>query len=155
MQKDPGFAVARALLAETYDNLGEADKAKAEAKKAAEGLAGASPYEAARIQATVALIDGDPAAAEKAYASLCEITPSDAEAFFQLASVRHQQANYPGALEAYGRVVALDPKYAKAHAALGQALFRRRQPGRSGPGAEHRGRSSSTRPGTTKGKAPS
>jgi tetratricopeptide (TPR) repeat protein/TolB-like protein len=123
VQKDPGFSIARALLAETYENLGDSVKAKAEAKKAAEGLPTASPYEAARIQASVALIDGDLEAAEKAYASLCDITPSDAEAFFQLAQVREEQPNFPGALEAYRRVVALDPKYAKAHASMGKVLY--------------------------------
>ena len=121
--KDPAFSVARALLAETYHELGESDKAKAEAKKAAEGLATASPYDAARIRATVAIVDGDLVAAEKAYASLCEITPSDPEAFFHLASARADQSDNKGALEAYQRVVALDPKYANAHLYLGRVQY--------------------------------
>ncbi len=123
VQKDSSFFVARALLAETYQTLGYAEKATSEAKKAAEGLGTASPYEAARIQATVALIDGDLKAAEKAYTSLCEITPSDPGAFFQLASVREQGGDLNGAVEPYRKVVALDPKYASAHVALGRVLF--------------------------------
>lgn len=122
VQKDPAFSVARALLAETYDALGYSEKGLAEAKRAAAGLGMASPYEAARIRATLARIEGDPEAAEKAFGSLCEITPSDAEAFFDLASIREERGNLKGALEAFRRVVALDPKHPGAHFSLGRVL---------------------------------
>jgi tetratricopeptide (TPR) repeat protein len=122
VQTDPGFSMAQALLAETYDILGYSDKAQDAAKKAAAGLGNASPHEAARIQATMARVAGDLDAAEKAYAKLCEITPSDAEAFFNLASVRQQRGELEGAEEAYRRVIALDPKYPNARVALARLL---------------------------------
>ena len=115
VQKDPDFSMARALLAETYDELGSSEKASDEAKKAAASLGSASPYEAARVRATLASMGGDLPAAEKAYASLCEITPNDAAAFFELASIREARGNLPGALDAFRRVVALDPKHPSAH----------------------------------------
>jgi tetratricopeptide (TPR) repeat protein/TolB-like protein len=122
VEKDPAFSVARAMLAETYDRLGYSDKASAEAKTAAAGLGSASPVAAARIRATLALMEGDFEAAEKAYASLCEITPSDADALFSLATVREKRGNLPGALEAFRRVVALDAKNPSARFALGRLL---------------------------------
>lgn len=124
VKKDPSFSMARAVLAETYDALGYSDKAAAEAKNAAAGLGSASPYEAARIRATLARIEGDSEAAEKAYESLCEITPSDAEVFFELASIREEGGNLPGAKDAFQHVVALDPKHPSAHFALGRLLFK-------------------------------
>ncbi len=123
VQKDPGFSVARALLAETYETLGYSDKAAAEADRAAAALGSSSPYEAARIRATLNRLRGDLESAEEAYASLCEITPSDAEAFFSLASVRQDRGNLQGALESLRRVVALDPRHPKAHFAMGKLLF--------------------------------
>ena len=123
VRKDPGFSIAYALLAETYDNLEEPDKAAGAAKKAGDGLGSASPYEAARIQATVAQVNGDLEGAEKAYASLCELTPGDPEAFFQLGTVREARSDNKGALEAFQRVVALDPKYATAHLKLGRTQY--------------------------------
>ena len=101
VQKDPGFSIARALLAATYQRQGESDKAKAEAKKAAENLATASPYEAARIQATGALIDGDLEAAEKRLSEPLRDHAVGCRGVLRSAQVRVQQGNFKGALEAY------------------------------------------------------
>jgi eukaryotic-like serine/threonine-protein kinase len=120
LEKDPQFAVARALLAETHDRLGHSDLARAEAEKAATGLSSVSPYEATRIRAVRARLSGDLESAEKAYRSLCEISPNSAEAFFELATVEEEMGDLQGALNSFRRVTALDPKHPSAHFALGR-----------------------------------
>jgi len=124
LAEDEGFAMARALLAETYDRLGYSDKAQAEADRAAQGLQEASPYEAARIQAVRARMHYDLDAAEQAYQALCDLTPNSAEAHFDLASVQEDNGKLQEALGSLRRVIDLDPKHANAHFALGRVNFK-------------------------------
>ncbi len=85
--------------------------AVSEAKKAAENLRTASPYEATRIRAVRARLTNDLEAAEEAYQKLCDITPNSAEAFFDLASVQEEKGDLQEAFESLRRVIALDPKH--------------------------------------------
>ena len=124
LQKDPQFHVAQALLAETYDRLGHADKAVAEANKAIAGLGSASPYEAARIRAVQARLTGNTQEALMAYRQLCEVAPNSAEASFDLASAQEDAGDLEAALKSLLRVIALDPKHPSAHYALGRVHFK-------------------------------
>jgi tetratricopeptide (TPR) repeat protein len=129
LEKDPQFAAARALLAETYDRLGYEDKAIEEANRAIAGLGSASPYEAARIRAVQARLSNDLDAAERSYRALCDIAPNDAEAFFDLASLQEERGELKAALESFRRVLVLDRKHPGAHYAVGRVLFKLGDPG--------------------------
>jgi tetratricopeptide (TPR) repeat protein len=117
---DPDFAVARALLAETYDRLGKSDDAKREAERAVGGLGRASPYEAARIRAIQAKLSGEREAAGKAYQDLVRIAPNDAEALSDLASFQEENGQLEDAGRTMAKGVALDPKSPSARYALGR-----------------------------------
>jgi tetratricopeptide (TPR) repeat protein len=123
LEKDPGFAVARALLAETYDRLGHTDKALAQANQAVAGLGSSSPYEATRIRAVQARLNNNAGEAVKAYTRLTEITPNNAEAFLDLASFQEAQGELTQALATLRRAVAIDGKNPNAHYALGRVHF--------------------------------
>ncbi|MCZ6754461.1 MAG: tetratricopeptide repeat protein [Gemmatimonadetes bacterium] len=120
LEADGDFGIARALLAETYDLLGYSQKAIEAADLAAEGIPRASPYEAARIQAVRARLNNDLEAAEQAYKSLLEITPTLAENHFDLASVQEDLGDLDAALASLQRVVELDPKHPNGHYVLGR-----------------------------------
>ncbi|MBZ5637977.1 MAG: tetratricopeptide repeat protein, partial [Acidobacteriia bacterium] len=120
LAQDPDFAVARALLAETYARLGKSDDAKREADRAVAGLRHASPYEAARIRAIQAQLAGNAEAASKAYLDLCRIAPNDAEALADLASSQEQGGNLAGSRNTFQKVVELDPKNPSARYSLGR-----------------------------------
>ena len=122
VKKDTGFAIAQALLARTYDELGYADKAKEAARRAADMARDASPYEAAYIRAVRARLTQDLVAAEKAYAEIAALLPNSADAHFDLASVQEQRGALAQALASLRRVLALDPKHAGAHFAMGRVL---------------------------------
>lgn len=121
LEADSEFAVARALLAETYSRQGFDEKAVSEAARAAQAVRPTgSPYENARIRGIKARVDHDFEAAEKAYRELVTIAPNDAEAHFGLASVLEEKGDLQGALETTAHLVELDPKDASAHHALGR-----------------------------------
>jgi tetratricopeptide (TPR) repeat protein len=124
LEEDAEFAVARVFLAETYDRLGHHKRAVSEAKKAAENLRTASPYEATRIRAVRARLTNDLEAAEKAYQKLCDISPNSAEAFFDLASVQEEKGDLQKAFESLRRVIALDPKHPDTHYAMGRLHYK-------------------------------
>jgi eukaryotic-like serine/threonine-protein kinase len=124
IDKDPKFAVARALLAETYDRLGHTDKALAQANQAVAGIGSSSPYEATRIRAVQARLNNNPVEAEKAYTRLTEITPNNPEAFLDLASFQEEQGELSQTLVTLRRVVLLDGKNPNAHYALGRVQFK-------------------------------
>ena len=128
LESDPGFGFAGALLAETYFNLGYEEKAAGAAEQAAAGLASASPYEAARIRAVRARIDNDLDAAEEAYRSLVELSPTDAEAHFNLASILEEQGSFDDAGISFQRVIDLDPKHPDGHFGLGRVRVMRGDP---------------------------
>jgi len=120
LDKDPQFHVARALLAETYDQLGYSDKAVAEAAKAVAGIGSTSPYESARIRAVQARLTNNTPEALKAYRELCDIAPNSAEAFFDLAAAQEESGALEEAQKSLQRVIQLDPKHPNAYYALGR-----------------------------------
>ncbi|HEV8199794.1 MAG TPA: tetratricopeptide repeat protein [Candidatus Polarisedimenticolia bacterium] len=124
VKKDPDFAVAWALLAETEDERGRAEPAKAAAQSAVAHLAEASPWEAARIRATHARITGDLAGAESSYQSLVDAAPNDPQSLLDLAGVQEEAGDLAGARKSLERAVALDPKSPGAQFALGRILAR-------------------------------
>ncbi|HET6372184.1 MAG TPA: tetratricopeptide repeat protein, partial [Candidatus Polarisedimenticolia bacterium] len=124
LEKDPDFAVARALLAETYDGLGYSDRAAKEAERAAQGLKDASTYESERIRAVRARLTNDLSAARDAYKRLSEIAPNSADALLDLAAVQEDKGELDEALVSLRRTVKLDPKHPDAHYALGRILVK-------------------------------
>src|SRR5262245_14254938 len=123
-QKDPEFAVAWALLAETDEQLGRVDDAKAAAEQAVAHLAGASPGEAARIRATQARLAGDLPAATKWLQGIVEAAPNDPQSLLDLAGVQEDAGDLAAARASLERAVALDPRHPGAQFALGRVLFR-------------------------------
>ncbi len=122
VEKDPQFAMAEALLADTYDGLGYGDKAKEAADRAAQMARHASPYEAARIRAVRSRLAQDLDAAMKAYTEICDLIPNSADAFFDLGSVQEQRGDLDRALLSFRKAVSLDPRYAAAHYRVGRVL---------------------------------
>jgi eukaryotic-like serine/threonine-protein kinase len=122
--KDPRFAMAQALLARTYDDLGYADKAKEASRQAAEMARDATPYEAAYIRAVRARLTQDLDGAEKAYAEIASLLPNSADAHFDLAAVQEQRGALAEALVSIRRVLDLDPKHAGAHFVMGRILVK-------------------------------
>ena len=105
VEADPEFGVAQAMLAETYDRMGHAQKAVEAAERAAQGLAAASPYEAAHIRAVRARLNSDLDEAREAYQSLVDVTPNSAEARFDLGSVQEDAGDLEEALASFQKVV--------------------------------------------------
>ncbi len=121
---DPGFAIAGAALAESYDRMGRAADAAAAADQAVQGMGRTSPAEAARIRAVRARIAGDLEDAEQAYAALRDASPADPEAWLQLASVQEERGALEGALISLRRSVELDSKNPASTLALGRVLVK-------------------------------
>ncbi len=126
--EDAGFAVAHALLAQTYDRLGYADKAVAAAERAMQGLGGASPLEAARIHAVRASLGNDLAAAEEALRRLTALVPNDPEPLLELAVAQEDRGELTEARGALVRVLALDPAHPEARYTLGRVLVKLGEP---------------------------
>ena len=120
--KDPQFAMAEALLAETYDALGYGDKAKEAVDRAAQMARNASSYETAYLRAVRARIAQDLDSAVKAYAEICDLIPNSAEAFFDLGSAQEQRGDLDRALLSFRQAVSLDPRYPAAHYRVGRVL---------------------------------
>ncbi len=118
---DPQFAIARALLAETYARLGRAAEAIAEAEAAARDLREVSPYEAARVNAVRARLSGDADAAGTAYRELVRLGPGRPDAQLALGTFLEESGDLEGALAALGRAVELDPNSPSARYSLGRA----------------------------------
>ena len=124
LQKDARFAVARALLAETYATLGYSDKAEDEARKAVQDIGSLSPYEATRIRAVRARLDNDLQTAEKEYQNLTGIAPQTPQTWLDLASVQETKGDLQGALRSLRRALVLDPKHPDAHYVLGRVQYK-------------------------------
>ena len=122
--EDPGFAMAHALLAQTYDRLGQGDRAMAEVAKAVEAMGKTSAYEASRIRIIAASLSGDLEGAAGAYRALTEAAPNDAQAHFDLALVLEEAGRLEEAIPSMERVVALDPRNPEAHYAMGRLRAR-------------------------------
>jgi tetratricopeptide (TPR) repeat protein len=124
LDADPQFATARALLAETYDNLGRDQEAIEAAEQAAAELSRVSPVEAARIRAVRARLSEQPEAALAAYQEWCALAPNEPAAFLALATFQEDSGDLEGALASMLKVIELDGKNANAHYALGRIKVR-------------------------------
>ena len=124
VKKDPDFAVAWALLAETEDERGRAEPARAAAAQAVAHLSGASPWEAARIRAVHARLTGDLGAAVTSFRSIVEAAPNDPQSLLDLSNVQEEAGDLAGARRSLERTVALDPRNPGAQFALGRVLAR-------------------------------
>jgi tetratricopeptide (TPR) repeat protein/TolB-like protein len=120
VEADPEFAIARSILAETYDRLGFSKKAKQEAGRAVGALALASPYEAARVRAVYARLEGDLDEAEASYRSLVDFSPNSAEANLELALVLEEMGNLEESFSFLQKTLELDPQNPEAHFFLGR-----------------------------------
>jgi eukaryotic-like serine/threonine-protein kinase len=90
---DPGMAAALERLSEAYQNLGYQDKALAAAENAAHAVRPSQRLLALRIQARLALLKGDPAAAEKAFRERARLFPQDTEALLDLATAQSSRGD--------------------------------------------------------------
>ncbi|HKY31246.1 MAG TPA: protein kinase [Candidatus Polarisedimenticolia bacterium] len=124
VEADKGFAMAHALLAETYARLGYGEKAAGAAAQAADGLAGTSEYEAARIRGVKARLAGRRDEAVAAYHELAAIAPNNPDVHLELSSVLEDGGDLEGAESALRRVLALDEKHPGARYALGRVLVK-------------------------------
>jgi len=125
---DPHFAVAQAALAESYDALGYADKAKQAADQAVASARDVSPWESARIRATRARLLGDLDEAEKALGAIVDAAPNDPASLLDLGLVQEERGDLPAATATLERAVALDPRHPGAQYALGRVQFKSGRP---------------------------
>jgi TolB-like protein/Flp pilus assembly protein TadD len=120
---DPRFASAQLGLGEAYQALGYHAKAVAAAEKAAEALGATQTRLAWRVRARLALLRGDPAAAESVFAELVQRYPNDTEALFDLASAQSTQGAAKKAVATLERLTALDKGDARAWYLLGKSMI--------------------------------
>ena len=126
--KDPRFAVAQATLAESYDALGYADKAKKTADEAMASARDISPWEAARIRATRARLLGDLDEAEKALRTIVDAAPNDPASLLDLGLVQEERGDLAAATATLERAVTLDPRHPGVQYALGRVEYRAGRP---------------------------
>lgn len=99
LQLEPGFVRARALLAEVLEQVGEDERARAEAARAVADAASLPEPERRAFSALQARLAGNQARAASEYASLLAARPGDLETGLLLASVQ-SPAEALGTLEA-------------------------------------------------------
>jgi len=118
--KDPGFALAYALLSQAYDRVGRRDQALVASDKAVRNLAGVSAHEARFIRARRALLSNrlDDGIAE--YRELLRSYPQDVDTHLELGKVLEQKGDLQGAAGEFERCLSLDPTYAQALYGLGR-----------------------------------
>ena len=120
---DPGYAAAFLGLSEAYQALGRQEEAESAAERAA-AVAGAGGTRLAwRARARLALLRGDPAAAESAYGELVRRYPNDTEALLDLAAAQAGQGRAPDAVVTLKRVTELDKGDARAWLLLGRNMI--------------------------------
>jgi len=120
VEADPGFAAALERLSETHESLGYREKALAAAERAARAVAPTETRLQYRIRARLALLRGDPAAAERSYAGLAERYPNDTEALLDLAEAQGAQGEIAKAVESLQKLTALDRNDPRAWFLLGK-----------------------------------
>jgi len=94
IQFDPGFKLAYANLALTYQQIGL-------------GFFGQQNYDSAA----------------KYFASELTLTPNDANVLNNLGATYLNQKNYPAAIEQFKKCIAADPKYVNAYSNLGRSYY--------------------------------
>ncbi|HEV8238028.1 MAG TPA: protein kinase [Thermoanaerobaculia bacterium] len=116
----PKLTAAWLRLADAYQLLGRGDDASTALEHAGENLQGASPRLATEVQARRALLDGNPAEAERLLAGLVSRYPGDVELLVALATARGEGGRLDEAKAALVRATALDPKHPRAWYLLGK-----------------------------------
>ncbi len=127
-EADPGFALAHARLAQTYDALGRSQKAEESSRRAVELSDGLPDAERFMILAQDASIQGNYEAGVDAYQNLLRLHPNDPEIHFQLAMLYEGDGSFDQALEHLGTTLEADPRNVAAQLARGRVLIRSGNP---------------------------
>jgi tetratricopeptide (TPR) repeat protein len=96
--EDPGFAAAFERLSEAYQSLGRQEEAQKAAQKASDVVDAGETRLRLRIACRIALLGGDPAAAEKSYRDLVQSFPNDVEPLLDLAAAQSAQGHVEDAV---------------------------------------------------------
>jgi eukaryotic-like serine/threonine-protein kinase len=120
---DPRFVAALEGASEAYQTLGYHDKAVAAAERAAAALGATETRLAWRVRARVALLQGQPAEAEAAYAELVRRYPNDAQALLDLAAAQANQGAVAKAVQTLQHVTDLDKTDPRAWLLLGRNMI--------------------------------
>lgn len=120
---DPRFAAALEASSEAYQTLGYHDKAVTAAEQAAQALGSTESRLGWRVRARLALLRGEPAEAEAAYAELVRRYPNDAQAWLDLAAAQANQGAVAKAVNTLERVTELDKADARAWLLLGRNMI--------------------------------
>jgi tetratricopeptide (TPR) repeat protein len=120
---DPSFAAGLEALSEAYQALGYQDKAMAAADRAAAALGATESRLGWRVRARLALLRGEPAEAEHAYAELVRRYPNDAQALLDLAAAQTSRGAAATAVRTLQHVTELDKADARAWLLLGRNMI--------------------------------
>ncbi len=124
IEHDPRFAMAHAVLAETYFHLG--DEANALASIAtAKTLAAETPLPLAeryQIHGIAARIQDDPETAVASYRELAKLFPDDPDILNSLASSLETRGEAGESVEVYRRVLGISPGHGAALLGLGRMM---------------------------------
>ena len=122
-EADPNFAMAHAKLAEAYLNRGEYEQGKEAIDRAGELSESASlPLsERYQIHAIRARATNDFETAVESYRELAKMYPDDPDVALSFASALEDLGDFSGAIEAYQRVLQLEPEYGAALLGLGNS----------------------------------
>jgi tetratricopeptide (TPR) repeat protein len=124
VSRDPGFAIASALLSQVYGRLGQGEKALESSKAALQHLSGVPEREAHLIRARHALLDEKLEEGVAEYRRLLAAYPRDADARYELGVLLEQSGDLAGAAAELERSLSLDPRHTSASYALGRVRFR-------------------------------
>lgn len=117
---DPRFTAAMERLGEAYQNLGYRDKALAAVERAARSVEGNRSRLASRVRARLALLRGDPEAAEKEYADLAARYPRDTELLLDLAAAQSGHGEIARAVDTLKKGTTIDQNDPRAWFLLGK-----------------------------------
>jgi tetratricopeptide (TPR) repeat protein/TolB-like protein len=120
VEADRGFAAAFERLSQTYESLGDHEKALAAAENAARAVEPGETRLQYRVSARLAMLRGDPAEAAKRYAALAARYPNDAEVLLDLAAAQGAQGEIAKAVESLQKATALDRNDPRAWFLLGK-----------------------------------
>jgi eukaryotic-like serine/threonine-protein kinase len=121
--EDPGFAAAFERLSEAYQALGRQEDAQKAAQKAREAADPGETRLRLRIEGRIALLGGDPVAAEKSYHDLAQRFPNDVEALLDLAAAQSAQGHVEDAVGTLRQASTVDKGDPRAWFQLGKNMI--------------------------------
>jgi eukaryotic-like serine/threonine-protein kinase len=121
--EDPGFAAAFERLSEAYQALGRHEDAQEAAQKAREVAEPGETRLRMRIAGRIALLGGDPAAAEKSYRDLAQRFPNDVEPLLDLAAAQSAQGHVEDAVGTLRQASTVDKGDPRAWFQLGKNMI--------------------------------